>query len=873
MKAIKRGIILIVLLIILSLSVFSLGFSSRSGLYLNLTRTKISPNQNFDGFVNISFKDPIPVDAKLKFFVNSRENKNVTYSMEWLFRNVNDKEIISQRYDRSGAPVDSKDIFFNSPSSKIEAGIDMTSTTVADIEDITEFNMTFLGSSVDNSFPNLKVDIGNDGSIDYQFQGEILTNQFDSIPSPYLSSDTPSQTKEVGGQQQDVYCEKVFIDKPSKSYRISANVKRLVTGASLHAAITQDPNIVDCDQTEKCCTLHPGSTMNKFNCIVNTEINDQGDFYVCLTALGGDQNDYSKAYYELGVDTDSSNVAGYYNGNPSSIDYFLSLEAQKYNNQLSSSIKHNFDTQILKDYLTSCGNPCLLIPINITSNSRGKITLSGLNVKYTDSNGRGSRVTRFTPLNYLPKSINYTGKSLLINLNYLENLTSNFISNNNNLFAKMVINNQEINSNLISYDVVEGPLAFINYNTGAPALNELVSFSGNRSVQVGNKRLVDFYWDFGDNNFSNGTFVQHSFINPGNYTVRLTVVDSDGLNGKDKVLIQVGQSNAEPRREVNNAFSLLQFSKNYLASSSSQVKDTAVILGISSRLTALESNLTSKNNSITNILNSDQSQSDKDSKLNVINQDLLQLEKSIPSSLSVGVVTFNAKISNINQIPSEVSDKKSSVFKAQEGVIISGEARGVNIKYNDHTENFILVKKKITQGSGVIYEVVPSGGEINILTTGAVKVSDNVYKFNQNEFLYTFNGDIQDALSTVTIIVPSNLPPVNEVQNNQEPVNSNIKVKQEISPYLIGGVTLVVIILIVYFALFFRGGIMNNYSRKKLFKSERDYQSLVGFANDALRKGVKEERIIEALKKKGWTDQQVSVVFQQVHKLQKKFKK
>jgi len=206
-------------------------------------------------------------------------------------------------------------------------------------------------------------------------------------------------------------------------------------------------------------------------------------------------------------------------------------------------------------------------------------------------------------------------------------------------------------------------------------------------------------------------------------------------------------------------------------------------------------------------------------------------------------------------------------------VIISGEARGVNIKYNDHTENFILVKKKITQGSGVIYEVVPSGGEINILTTGAVKVSDNVYKFNQNEFLYTFNGDIQDALSTVTIIVPSNLPPVNEVQNNQEPVNSNIKVKQEISPYLIGGVTLVVIILIVYFALFFRGGIMNNYSRKKLFKSERDYQSLVGFANDALRKGVKEERIIEALKKKGWTDQQVSVVFQQVHKLQKKFKK
>ncbi len=49
-------------------------------------------------------------------------------------------------------------------------------------------------------------------------------------------------------------------------------------------------------------------------------------------------------------------------------------------------------------------------------------------------------------------------------------------------------------------------------------------------------RLVGYQWDFGDGTSGNGVQVQHDYVAAGSYTVRLTVVDDDGMVGAHTAL-------------------------------------------------------------------------------------------------------------------------------------------------------------------------------------------------------------------------------------------------------------------------------------------------------------------------------------------------
>ncbi len=874
MKVIKRSILIIIILLVLSFNVLALSFLPyKTSLNLNLSRNKVSPNQNFDGFLNISFKELVPSDSKLKFFINNKNDGNSSFSIEWLFRNIKNKDIIPENYKKRGNNVNTDSFTFNSKGSKIKDGIDLTSTTVNNIGEITEFDLTFTGSPFDGSYPTLEVDIGNDNIIDYKYQGNIITNQFDHISSDYIDGDTIDQLKGIRSQQQDTYCEKVFIDKPSKSYKISTKVKKLISGASLHASLSKDPGITDCE-SQKCCTLNPSSVMNTISCNINIEINDNDNYYACITVFDGNDNDLSNNYYEIAADSDKTHLAGYYNWNPSTVDYFIFVDAQKYNNKLSSMIKHDFDPIILNNYLSNCGDRCLLIPINISSDTKGQITLSNLNVKYVDAVSGPTSVSSLAQINYVPKSINYSNKDLIINLNDLINFTSPLSTGENNkIYAQINVDynnyNFPVSSNEFSFDVIEGPKAFISYDTNTQGINEYIYFNANKSKKVRNNNLTEFNWDFGDNNLTSGLSVKHSYSNKGNYVVTLTVVDSQGLIGKDKVIIYIQESSGNVQSDIGDSFSIIKLSKEYFSGLSSQAKETIDILGLNKILSSIESNLTLKNNSIQNIIKSDQSLDQKEVKLKEIRQQVIQLKNSIPTSLSISIATFNSKINSLNDIPSDVaSSNKNNLFKYQDSVFIDGEARSVTINYLDHNDNFILIRKKIKSGSGNIFEVIPSSASIkDVITPGSVRVSDNVLKFTKNEYYYTLEGNIGDALKTSTIIVPTELSEDSDINSDKQLVQ-NIKVSNNISIYWILGVLLLIIMLIVFFGLFFKGGLLNK--NKKLFKSKKDYDSLLFFVKNALNKGIKEEKVIEALKKKNWSDQQISAIFADVHKFKKR---
>jgi fibro-slime domain-containing protein len=65
-----------------------------------------------------------------------------------------------------------------------------------------------------------------------------------------------------------------------------------------------------------------------------------------------------------------------------------------------------------------------------------------------------------------------------------------------------------------------------------------VYFDGSGSYDVGGE-IVDYTWDFGDSFTGSGVAPSHMFVDPGDYTVTLTVTDNEGATASDTCLVQV----------------------------------------------------------------------------------------------------------------------------------------------------------------------------------------------------------------------------------------------------------------------------------------------------------------------------------------------
>ena len=66
---------------------------------------------------------------------------------------------------------------------------------------------------------------------------------------------------------------------------------------------------------------------------------------------------------------------------------------------------------------------------------------------------------------------------------------------------------------------------------------EVVIFDGSDSTPAG--WLGGYTWNFGDGTISEGVLVEHVFVDPGVYTVTLTVVDFYGQTSVDTVTITI----------------------------------------------------------------------------------------------------------------------------------------------------------------------------------------------------------------------------------------------------------------------------------------------------------------------------------------------
>lgn len=95
---------------------------------------------------------------------------------------------------------------------------------------------------------------------------------------------------------------------------------------------------------------------------------------------------------------------------------------------------------------------------------------------------------------------------------------------------------------LVKVSANRSPIAIIDAvpTVGTAPLD--VSFDGTASFDPEGDPLVSYDWDFGDTNTDSGATVSHTYVNPGVYTARLTVVDSYGLSGTADVTIDVNEN-------------------------------------------------------------------------------------------------------------------------------------------------------------------------------------------------------------------------------------------------------------------------------------------------------------------------------------------
>jgi len=87
------------------------------------------------------------------------------------------------------------------------------------------------------------------------------------------------------------------------------------------------------------------------------------------------------------------------------------------------------------------------------------------------------------------------------------------------------------------------PIARFTYTPTYPEANQIVTFNASASYDP-DESIVSYTWDFGDGTppiTENDPITYHTYTSYGDYTVKLTVTDNDGLTGQTETTIHVSQ--------------------------------------------------------------------------------------------------------------------------------------------------------------------------------------------------------------------------------------------------------------------------------------------------------------------------------------------
>ena len=866
MKVVK-GCVLLVLVLLLA------NIASASFLDINLTKDKVGFNQAFDGIVRFNFTEPVLKDSKLIFHVNS-----ISYETPILELLDDDYELLQAEYKKTGENLNTVNVDFSKQEKKVILGFDFSGRDrTAGKVSISSIQFDIKGEQLNGNKPSdVSIDIGNDDVKDYKYQGNTFLG-YEPTNRSYLSDNTPDGSVFIRGS--DVFCENVILNS-SKKYKLKANVQRLVNDATLNLSITKDVlNYKPDCSTEKCCEIKTFTgAQQEASCEIEKAIAEDGIYSICAYTTG---EEYTKNYFKLATDLDDKIISGYANGQDLSEDYFIYADYARYNNVLDNSIRVTIDKDVINNYLqNSQCETCLLVPISVSSKTAGRVILSNPAIQY-EYDGIARELNSFSTLNYLGERINNIS-TIQKQLAEIKNLISpNTKSNTNEIYAEIDTGSGILKSRRINFKVVDVPKAFIRYGPMNPKTGDTVLFDASSSTKI-RTEITEYSWEFGDGSKAEGEKASHVYTNSSSYNVLLTVTDEEGLSGREIITITTNQGNYSISSQADEIINRINKLRAKIESGSSQLKDSAEQIGLNEILNKAYTDATA----IKTLNNTNLTEQQK-----IIN--LQEIKNSIPIDISIDVTTFDPKATSVNDIPTELAANGNialQILRSQDGLVINGEARSIKLIYNDRIEDFLYVKKTIT-GTGQKYEVMPYNSKIkDVITPKEYNfTTPNIITFTGNTIEYTLDdGLLFNALNTKTINVPDDLN-LEDVKTSKENIcgdnicdasseNSDNCI-QDCKPQRAYWVIILVIILIgviVYFGLFFKGGLLNKYLINKpailMFNNEKDYLAVKNFVRESRKRGIKDDRILNSLKIKKWKDEQIKAVLKEVKIEEKKLK-
>ncbi|MFA4887060.1 MAG: PKD domain-containing protein [Candidatus Nanoarchaeia archaeon] len=872
---IKRGVIFVLFLVLFSISV-------NAQLNLTLTKDKLGTGQPFAGYLLINLSEPMPSTERLIFRVNDQEIetktlKNITVSLK-------NATIYPQSIVADGNPLSSKDLRFTQPGSNIALALDLSQNGVlkqSNIQDILEFTVTFQGSQGITS-PSLN--IGNDKDVEWTYVGPAKPGVYIPLNKSYLGNNQPSGEVILTGNSDDIFCQNITLE-PASNYRIHILTKAL-TQANLNATLSKtkpSSSIGLCGDDAPCCTFTTKpTTLQQASCDITLNVRDKSPYYLCAFV---DTDQIETEHATLAYTTTKPGY-GFRAGRPTSLNYFLSADYQDYERQLATSFTFTSSEAAaeLKEHAKKqgCGDKCLLVPLNISAKSAGTLTIKDLKIKVESSSGR-FEVTTFTPVTVQPERIQYNKSLIKEQLSTYLELTAP-TTEEESLVLQAFLGEEQSNEGVFS--VVRGPEAGIRYNSLTLTPTQQLSVQA-IARPVENRLITNYEWDFGDGQTSKLMNTTHAYSKSGDYTVRLTVTDREGITGTDSIIVTVTtKSLSEELADAQTALTGLQ-----QKITQQQYSTVAQLLKLSDNIVAAQANLTLLKTSYDGLA-AITNESQRLKKEEQLLEELRNLQRGIPQDIIIEqTINFDGTVTSSQEIPSSLAlTNEQAVVNAQNDFTSKGIATLVHLPTALGTNSFILVQKTIV-GTGDHYELLPTGLTFKELFTPGTP-DGSVIKYSGNSITYTVEGnsikELAQAATIKTLTVPGNLPETEE----KEPTVLNLgqcgndtceageddiscpedcKAPTPIIPFIILGIILIggIVWIFVYkgkysFSYFFSKKTQS--LARMHFQNDKDYVIVKSYVNQSLIKGFKDDQIKFALKKKGWSEQQITAVLDEVHR-------
>jgi PKD repeat protein len=846
-------------------------------LELNLESSEVSVNQSFNGYLTLDIVNETYLNELFLFIIDSPSNVEILNgTLGEVYSSIPGASILSEKFESSEETALGKDVEFTSEGSQTEIALDFIDAI--NMEMVSNLTFTINGDNSLGDYPtDIQIDLDSDGVIDYVYQGPLVA-EYELLSSDYLGDEERDASVQLRGATEDVVCQKVYFE-PSSNYRINVEAKKEILATAdtkLKVEIDDSPKAKpSCSGDECACILNPTDSFSEVSCELNKEILEAGDKYVCMFVSGGEAG---SAYFSIGTDKDDAITQGYRNGIKKSLDFMVNVERQLFERQLKGV---NEEVEI---DISSIAQEGYMLPITITSSSKGTVEVSSLSLNYI-SDDFLQTMNSFLLIDYLPERINFEGEAN-VSLNLFQNLKAPIVEGDYSMYVAF----EGSDSDLVDFEVISGPSAVIQRTSDAPYIGEIIEFTGINSLAIGNDSIVSYAWNFGDNSTANGSDVLHYYSDEGTYTVQLTITDSEGLTGTSSVVLTVASLEESAGFLINDTKVRLNSLTTKVLAETANIKALFGYLGM---VTLAEDSLA--NISLLEIdldaalINTNETEKEL-GLIEVVSQ-LNGIRDSIALDYQIITTEFNAKPLDILGVPSAVQMGLESLEKFEERVLIAQDSVSVDAKVYElllkgvsSTEKLIIVEKSVT-GEGSYYEYLGLAVKREILNPISYEaVSSNVYKFSESPLVYILESTIaEDAFMTSTMAVPLDLASV--IVGGIVSVGScgdglcDLSRENDVScpldcaenkPWWI--IIVVVLVLIGaggFLAYTYRSRLFNKNSLSRpqfgkvlppkiLFKSEGERESIKSYIRESVKKGFTDIQINLALKKKGWNQNQIA---------------